>query len=45
MTGIFTILDEELQSESWRLLLRQKSEEELYQEKQDKIIKEIFENY
>lgn len=46
MTGVFTIPDEELQNESWRLLLRQESEEEKfereYKEKQKKIIKEIF---
>ena len=46
MTGVFTIPDEELQNESWRIMLHQESEEEKfereYQEKQKKIIQEIF---
>lgn len=42
---IFTIPDSELQSESWRLLLRQESEEEKFQRKQREILKEVFDNY
>lgn len=45
MTGIFTIPDSELQSESWRLMLRQESEEEKFKRKQKEIIEEIFNNY
>lgn len=40
--SIWTIPDEELQSESWRLLLRQPSEKEIYEKKQEKILREIF---
>ena len=42
MTGIFTIPDEELQNESWRLMLRQESEEEKFARKQKEIIEEVF---
>jgi len=42
MSSIFTIPDEELQSESWRLMLRQESEEEKFKRKQKEIIEEVF---
>ena len=45
MSGVFIIPDEELQSESWRLLLRKESEEEKYARKQKEIIEEVFENW
>lgn len=45
MTGVFTIPDEELQSESWRLLLRQESEEEKYERKQKEILEKIFNDW
>ena len=45
MSGVFTIPDEELQRESWRLLLRQESEEEKFKRKQKEILEEIFENW
>jgi hypothetical protein len=34
---------EELSKESWRILLRQPSEQEIYKKKQAKLLKEIFE--
>lgn len=40
--SIWVIPDSELQSESWRLLLRQPSEQEIYEKKQQKILREIF---
>ena len=45
MTGVFIIPDVELQSESWRLMLRKESEEEKYEKKQKQIIEDIFNNY
>ena len=45
MSGVFTIPDEELQSESWRLMLRQESEEEKFKRKQKEILEEIFNNW
>jgi hypothetical protein len=43
MTFIFTQSQDYLSEQSWKLLLRQKSEKELYLEKQREILKEIFE--
>jgi hypothetical protein len=40
--SIWVIPDSELISESWRLLLRQPSEQEIYEKKQQKILREIF---
>jgi hypothetical protein len=45
MSGIFVIPDEELQSESWRLMLRQESEEDKFKRKQKEILEEVFKNY
>jgi hypothetical protein len=39
---IFQTPQKELEQESWRLALRQKSEKELYQEQQKEIIRSIF---
>lgn len=42
MSGVFTIPDEELQSESWRLMLRQETEQEKFDKRQKEIIAEVF---
>jgi hypothetical protein len=39
---LFTTEQEELGNECWRLMLRQKSEEEIYKERQKEIIRGIF---
>jgi hypothetical protein len=40
--SIWVFPTKELADESWRLLLRQPSEQEIYEKKQQKILKEIF---
>ena len=42
MEKIFQTQQSQLEKESWRLMLRQKSEIEKYKEIQDKIIREVF---
>ena len=40
--SLFTTDQEELSNESWRLLLKQPTEKELYMEKQREILEGIF---
>lgn len=40
--SVFTTDQETLTDEAWRLMLRQKSEDEIYKEKQKEIIRGIF---
>ena len=40
---LFQTPQEQLSEEAWRLALGQKSEKEKYQERQNKLLKEIFE--
>jgi len=42
METLFVTDESELNSVSWKLLLRQKSEAELYKERQKEILKEVF---
>ena len=43
--SLFQTPQQELADESWRLALRQKSDKEKYQDVQNKILKEIFEQF
>lgn len=43
MNSIFTEEQEILSEESWRLLLKQKSDKEIYMERQREILRGIFE--
>jgi hypothetical protein len=42
MSGLFTTPQSQLSKESWRLMLRKKTELEKLKEKQKKLLQEIF---
>jgi hypothetical protein len=43
--GVFIQSQDKLSMEAWRLSLRQKTDKEKFKEKQEKLLKEIYNDY